>query len=70
VKVNWKSKKFVLGLIAAACFLVFVGGMAAAWHNRNHTVCGKNEIPVAERGGYYVPGEFRCPDGRVVTTPG
>jgi hypothetical protein len=36
---NWRSKRSVLIGLAAVCFVVFVGGMVAAWNNRHHTIC-------------------------------
>jgi hypothetical protein len=68
--VDLRSKKVVLGLIALVCLVVFVGGMAAAWHNRHRTVCGNGQLPVKQKGGYFNPSVFKCPDGRIVTTPG
>ena len=65
---NWRDRKRVLGLIAAVCLVVFVGGMAAAWHNRHHTICPDGKPPVAQRGGLLGQTEYRCHDGRVVTT--
>jgi hypothetical protein len=66
--VNWQSKRAVIGLIAAACFVVFVGGMVAAWHNRHHTLCPDGKAPVAQMNGILGQTEYRCHDGRVVTT--
>jgi hypothetical protein len=66
--VNWKSRRAVIGLIAAVCAIVFLGGMAAAWHNRHHTICPDGKPPVAQRAGLLGQTEYRCHDGRVVTT--
>ena len=43
-------------------------GMAAAWHNRHHTICPDGKAPVAQRGGLLGQTTIRCHDGRVVTT--
>jgi len=68
--VNWRSKRSVLLLLGAACLVVFIGGMAAAWHNRHHTICPDGKPPVSQRGGILGQIEYRCHDGSVVTTPG
>jgi hypothetical protein len=65
---NWQSKKAVLLAIAGVCLAVFIGGMAAAWHNRHHTICPDGKPPVSQRGGILGQTEYRCHDGRVVTT--
>jgi hypothetical protein len=65
---NWKSKRSVLLGLAAVCLVLFVGGMAAAWNNRHHTICPDGKAPVAERSGLLGQTEYRCHDGRVVTT--
>ena len=62
------SKKSVLLAIAAACFVVFLGGMAAAWHNRHHMICPDGKVPVAQMNGILGQTEYRCHDGHVVTT--
>jgi hypothetical protein len=66
--VNWRSKRAVLLLLGAVSLAVFVGGMAAAWNNRHHTICPDHKPPVAQRGGLLGQTEYRCHDGRVVTT--
>ena len=63
-----KSKKAVLLAIAGVCLVVFAGGMIAAWHNRHHTICPDGKPPVSQRGGILGQTEYRCHDGRVVTT--
>lgn len=65
---NWTSKRAVLTLIGAVCLAVFIGGMAAAWHNRHHTICPDGKPPVAQRPGLLGQTEYRCHDGRTVTT--
>ena len=69
-RVNWRSKRSVLLMLGAACLVVFVAGMAAAWNNRHHTICPDGKAPVSQRGGILGQVEYRCHDGRVVTTPG
>jgi len=68
--VNWRSRKAVLGLIAGVCFLIFAGGMAAAWHNRDHTICRDGKPPLQQRGGILGQIVYRCHDGQIVTAPG
>ena len=53
---NWQSRRAVLIMLGAVCLVVFIGGMAAAWNNRHHTICPDGQT------------EYRCHDGRVVTT--
>jgi len=65
---NWKSKRSVLLLLGAVALVVFAGGMAAAWHNRHHTICADGKPPAAQRGGLLGQTVYRCHDGRVVTT--
>ena len=43
---NWQSKRFVLVVLGAACLIVFIAGMAAAWNNRHHTICSDGKAPV------------------------
>ncbi len=68
MKIDWRSKKLVLVLIAGACAVVFVFGMAAAWHNRHHTICPDGKVPVAQLNDILGQTEYKCHDGRVVTT--
>jgi hypothetical protein len=65
--VNWQSKRFVLLLIGAACLIVFVAGMAAAWNNRHHTICGDGKPPVAQHQALLGQTAYRCHDGSIVT---
>jgi hypothetical protein len=64
---NWKSKRFVLALVGVACAAVFIGGLAAGWVNRHHTLCSDGKAPVAQRGGVLGQTEFRCHNGQTVT---
>jgi hypothetical protein len=66
--VNWRSKRAVLLLLAGAAVIMFAGGMAAAWHNRHHTICPDGKVPVAQQGGLLGQTVYRCHDGRIVTT--
>lgn len=65
---NVHSKKQVLLAIGAICFAVFVFGMAAAWHNRHHTLCPDHKPPTAQEGGLLGQTVYRCHDGKTVTT--
>ena len=62
-----RNKWLVLGLIAAACLVVFVAGGLAAYLNRNHTICRDGKPPISQRGGLLGQVEYRCHDGRTVT---
>jgi hypothetical protein len=64
---NWRDKRMVLILIGAACVVIFVAGMAAAYHNRHHTICPDGKVPLAQRGGLLGQTEYRCHDGKTVT---
>jgi hypothetical protein len=66
--VNWRSKRGVLFLVGAVCLVVFAAGMAAAWHNRHHTICGDGKPPVAQRSGLLGQTVYRCHNGQIVTT--
>jgi hypothetical protein len=67
VKPNWKSKRYVLALIAAACALGLAGGLATGWHNRHKTICPNGAQPVKQRAIILGQTEYRCPDGSTVT---
>jgi hypothetical protein len=58
----------VLVAIGIVCLGVFVFGMAAAWHNRHHTLCPDGKPPTAQRGGLLGQTVYRCQDGKTVTT--
>lgn len=64
------SRRKTLLVLGAACLVVFIGGMAAAWNNRHHTICGDGKPPVAQQAALLGQVEYRCHDGSVVTTPG
>ena len=64
---NWRNRRMVLILLGVTCAVVFVAGMAAAYHNRHHTICRDGRAPVAQRGGLLGQTEYRCHDGQVVT---
>jgi hypothetical protein len=68
--VNWRSKRHVVALLAGVVVLMMLGGMAAAWHNRNNTTCRDGKAPVEQRGGILGQTELLCHDGQVVTIPG
>ncbi len=65
---NVRSKRQVLLAIGAVCLVVFAFGMAAAWHNRHHTLCPDRKPPVAQEGGLLGQTVYRCHDGKTVTT--
>ena len=67
---NWRSKRQVLFLIGGVALLMMIGGMAAAWHNRDNTTCPDRKPPVEQRGGILGQTELLCHDGRIVTIPG
>ncbi len=64
---NWRSRRNVLTLLALVCAAVFVAGIAAAYFNRNSTICRDGKDPVAQRGGLLGQVVYRCHDGQVVT---
>ncbi|MFL5927939.1 MAG: hypothetical protein ACJ77E_13515 [Gaiellaceae bacterium] len=67
---NWHSKRHVLAVIAGAVLVMAIGGMAAAWHNRNTTTCADGKPPLQQRGGLLGQTVYRCHNGQFVTTPG
>lgn len=67
MKLNWKSKKQVLGLIGLVCALLLVAGVATGWHNRHKTICPNGQQPVKQRSIILGQTEYRCPDGSTVT---
>jgi flagellar basal body-associated protein FliL len=68
--VNWHSKRQVLFVILGVVVVMLLAGMAAAWHNRNHTTCADGKPPVEQRGGLLGQTVFLCHNGQTVTTPG
>lgn len=64
---NWRSRRNVLTLLALVCAAVFVAGIAAAYFNRNSTICRDGKDPVAQRGGLLGQVVYRCHDGQLVT---
>jgi hypothetical protein len=66
--VNWQSKRSVLLLIGAVCAVMFLGGMAAFWHNRNHHLCSDGKLPVQQQSGLLGQTVYRCHNGQTVTT--
>jgi len=62
------SKRQVLLVIGVVCLATFVFGMAAAWHNRHHTLCRDGKPPVAQMGGLLGQTIYRCHNGQTVTT--
>ena len=65
---NWRSRRTVLLVLAGVCLVMFGGGMAAAWHNRHHTICPDGKVPVAQQAGLLGQTVYKCHDGRTVTT--
>ena len=64
---NWRNKRTVVALVAAVCGAIFLAGMAAAWINRDNTICADGRDPVAERGGVLGQVVYQCADGQIVT---
>lgn len=69
-KLNWRSKRTVLLVILAACLAVFGAGMAAAWVNRDNTICRDGKPPREQQGGLLGQVVYLCHNGQLVTTPG
>ena len=70
MKLNWRSKRTVLGVILALCLAVFGAGMAAAWVNRDNTICRDGKPPRLQQGGLLGQTVYLCHNGQLVTTPG
>jgi hypothetical protein len=68
--VNLRRKRSVVLLLALVCAVIFVFGMAAAWHNRHHTICKDGKPPLRQKGGLLNQIVYRCHNGQLVTTPG
>lgn len=64
---NWRSRRSVVVLLVVVCGAVFIAGMAAAYLNRNSTICRDGKDPVAQRGGIIGQVVYRCHNGQVVT---
>ncbi len=64
---NWHDRRKVLLLVGVICTLVFVAGMAAAWLNRNDTICSDGKAPVEQRSGVLGQVVYRCHNGQIVT---
>ena len=62
------SKRSVLLAIGAACLVVFIAGMGAAWENRHHTICSDRKPPVAQQPALLGQTAYRCHNGQIVTT--
>jgi len=66
-RLNWRSRKTVVALLAVISAAVFAAGIAAAYFNRTSTICRDGKDPVAQRGGLLGQVVYRCHDGQVVT---
>ncbi|HEX3805902.1 MAG TPA: hypothetical protein VHV52_03885 [Gaiellaceae bacterium] len=64
---NWTSRRTVLLALAGVCVVLFAGGMAAAWHNRDHTLCKDGKPPVSQRSDMLGTVDYKCHDGSVIT---
>jgi hypothetical protein len=62
------SKRAVLLAIGAACLVVFIAGMGAAWKNRHHTICSDGKPPVQQQQALLGQTAYRCHNGQIVTT--
>ena len=67
LRLDWRSRRTVVVLLASVCAAVFVAGIAAAYFGRNSTICRDGKDPVAQRGGLLGQVVYRCHDGQVVT---
>ena len=67
MKRNWTSRRTVLLALAGVSVVRFVGGMAAAWHNRHHLLCKDGKPPVSQREGMLGTVDYKCHDGSVIT---
>jgi hypothetical protein len=68
--VNWRSKRTVLLAIFGLCLAVFLAGMAAAWVNRDNTICRDGRPPREQKGGLLGQTVYLCHNGQLITTPG
>lgn len=69
-RIDWRNKRQVLFLVLGVVAVVMIAGMAAAWLNRNKTLCSDGKPPTAQRPGLLGQGVYRCHNGQIVTTPG
>jgi hypothetical protein len=67
LRLNWRSRKTVISLLAAVCAAIFIAGIAAAYFSRNSTICRDGKAPVAQRGGLLGQVVYKCHNGQVVT---
>jgi hypothetical protein len=67
VRIDVRSKKHVLLVLAVFTVIGLAGGAYAAWRSRHDTICPNGKPPVAQRGEVIGQTEYRCSDGRVVT---
>lgn len=65
--IRWTSRRTTLILIGLMCLVLFGGGMAAAWNNRNHTICSDRKPPVAQLSDMLGQVDYRCHNGQIVT---
>jgi hypothetical protein len=69
VKVNWRSKRTVLIALFGVCLALFIAGMAAAWVNRDNTICKDGKPPREQQGGILGQVVYLCHNGQLITTP-
>ena len=70
MRVDWRNKRTVLVAIFAVCLAVFIAGMAAAWVNRDNTICRDGKPPREQQGGLLGQIVYLCHNGQLITTPG
>lgn len=67
MKVDLRSKRFVLLALLAVSTVLFAGGILAFFLSRNDHICPNGKPPVAQRSEVIGQTEYRCSDGVVVT---
>jgi hypothetical protein len=67
VKVDVRSKRFVMLALLAVSLVLFGGGVLAFFLSRNDTICPNGKPPVAQRSEVIGSTEYRCSNGVVVT---